>query len=137
MSTYAMKTVLPGDLTGVRTQTIEALKAQGFGILSEIDVRKTLNEKLGLEYEPYLILGACNPHLARQALDTDRDIGLLLPCNVVLRQLEGQVEVSILDPEAMFSVTEEATRQRLEPLAQEARSRLSRALEALESAGPG
>nr|WP_223299546.1 MULTISPECIES: DUF302 domain-containing protein [Meiothermus] len=113
---------------------MEALKAQGFGILSEIDVQKTLKEKLGLEYEPYLILGACNPNLARQALDTDRDIGLLLPCNVVLRQLEGEVEVSILDPEAMFSLTEEATRRQLEPLAQEARVRLSRALQTLEEA---
>jgi len=129
-----MKTILSGDLVEVRTRAVEALKAQGFGILSEIDVQKTLKEKLGLEYEPYLILGACNPNLARQALDTDRDIGLLLPCNVVLRQLEGEVEVSILDPEAMFSVTEEATRRQLEPLAQEARVRLSRALQTLEEA---
>lgn len=134
MSNYAMKTILSGDLIEVRTRAVEALKAQGFGILSEIDVQKTLKEKLGLEYEPYLILGACNPNLARQALDTDRDIGLLLPCNVVLRQLEGEVEVSILDPEAMFSVTEEATRRQLEPLAQEARVRLSRALQTLEEA---
>lgn len=134
MSNYAMKTILSGDLVEVRTRAVEALKAQGFGILSEIDVQKTLKEKLGLEYEPYLILGACNPNLARQALDTDRDIGLLLPCNVVLRQLEGEVEVSILDPEAMFSVTEEATRRQLEPLAQEARVRLSRALQTLEEA---
>lgn len=125
MSTYAMKAVLPGDLAGVKTRTVEALKAQGFGILSE---------KLGLEYEPYLILGACNPDLARQALDIDRSTGLLLPCNVVVRGLGGQVEVSILDPEAMFAVTPEATRRRLEPLAQEAHSRLSRALEALEGA---
>lgn len=132
MSNYAMKTILSGDLIEVRTRAVEALKAQGFGILSEIDVQKTLKEKLGLEYEPYLILGACNPNLARQALDTDRDIGLLLPCNVVLRQLEGEVEVSILDPEAMFSLTEEATRRQLEPLAQEARVRLSRALQTLE-----
>ncbi|ADH62083.1 hypothetical protein Mtai_v1c29060 (plasmid) [Meiothermus taiwanensis WR-220] len=134
MSNYAMKTILSGDLIEVRTRAVEALKAQGFGILSEIDVQKTLKEKLGLEYEPYLILGACNPNLARQALDTDRDIGLLLPCNVVLRQLEGEVEVSILDPEAMFSLTEEATRRQLEPLAQEARVRLSRALQTLEEA---
>ncbi len=134
MSNYAMKTILSGDLIEVRTRAVEALKAQGFGILSEIDVQKTLKEKLGLGYEPYLILGACNPNLARQALDTDRDIGLLLPCNVVLRQLEGEVEVSILDPEAMFSLTEEATRRQLEPLAQEARVRLSRALQTLEEA---
>lgn len=134
MSNYVMKTVLSGDLIEVKARAVEALKAQGFGILSEIDVQKTLKEKLGLEYEPYLILGACNPNLAWQALDTNRDIGLLLPCNVVLRQLEGEVEVSILDPEAMFSVTEEATRRRLEPLAQEARVRLGRALQTLEEA---
>lgn len=134
MSNYVMKTVLSGDLIEVKARAVEALKAQGFGILSEIDVQKTLKEKLGLEYEPYLILGACNPNLAWQALDTNRDIGLLLPCNVVLRQLEGEVEVSILDPEAMFSVTEKATRRRLEPLAQEARVRLGRALQTLEEA---
>ena len=134
MSNYVMKTVLSGDLIEVKARAVEALKAQGFGILSEIDVQKTLKEKLGLEYEPYLILGACNPNLAWQALDTNRDIGLLLPRNVVLRQLEGEVEVSILDPEAMFSVTEEATRRRLEPLAQEARVRLGRALQTLEEA---
>lgn len=134
MSNYVMKTVLSGDLIEVKARAVEALKAQGFGILSEIDVQKTLKEKLSLEYEPYLILGACNPNLAWQALDTNRDIGLLLPCNVVLRQLEGEVEVSILDPEAMFSVTEEATRRRLEPLAQEARVRLGRALQTLEEA---
>jgi len=134
VSNYVMKTVLSGDLIEVKARAVEALKAQGFGILSEIDVQKTLKEKLGLEYEPYLILGACNPNLAWQALDTNRDIGLLLPRNVVLRQLEGEVEVSILDPEAMFSVTEEATRRRLEPLAQEARVRLGRALQTLEEA---
>jgi uncharacterized protein (DUF302 family) len=105
-----MKTILSGDLIEVRARAVEALKAQGFGILSEIDVQKTLKEKLGLEYEPYLILGACNPNLARQALDTDRD------------------------SEAMFSVTEEATRRQLESLAQEARARLSRALQTLEEA---
>jgi len=127
-----MKTVLPGGLAEVKAHTVEALKAQGFGILSEIDVQKTLREKLGLEYEPYLILGACNPNLARQALDIDRSIGLLLPCNVVLRQLEGKVEVSILDPQVMFTVTPEAIQHQLEPLAQEARSRLSSALRALE-----
>ena len=85
---------------------IDALKTQGFGVLTEIDVQKTLKEKLGAEMEPYVILGACNPQLARQALDADRSIGLLLPCNVVLRQEDEDVRVSILDPRTMFEVTD-------------------------------
>jgi uncharacterized protein (DUF302 family) len=112
-----------------------ALKAQGFGILTEIDVQKTLREKIGADFEPYLILGACNPQLAHKALSADRAIGLLLPCNVVLRSLGERVEISILDPEAMFSLVEPQTQQTLAGLPQEARSRLQAALAALEGQG--
>lgn len=103
----------------------EAFKQQGFGTLTEIDVRKTLNEKLGLEMEDYLILGACNPQLAHRALDIDRDIGLLLPCNVVVRSKDGRTLVQALDPTIMVSVPE---RRELQPIADEASRRIDAAL---------
>lgn len=131
MEPYQMRRAVQGGFEEVKGRTIDALKAQGFGILSEIDVQKTLREKVGAELEPYQILGACNPQLALQALSAERSIGLLLPCNVVLRGLEGAVEVSILDPQAMFAVASETTRAHLEGLAQQARARLVQALESL------
>jgi uncharacterized protein (DUF302 family) len=106
-----------------------ALKDQGFGVLTEIHVQQTLREKLGTEMEDYLILGACNPPLAHRALDTDRDIGLLLPCNVVVRA-DGpdHTLVQALDPQVMVQVT---GRPELKPVADEATIRLRAALDAL------
>lgn len=106
----------------------EAFKQQGFGTLTEIDVRTTLKEKLGLEMEDYVILGACNPQLAHRALDIDRDIGLLLPCNVVVRRHDGRTLVQALDPAIMVSVPE---RPELQPIADEASRRIDAALAAL------
>jgi len=127
-----MSAVLDGDIDAVQARVAAALKEQGFGILTEIDVQATLATKIGAEIEPYRILGACNPRLAHRALEADRSIGLLLPCNVVLRQAEpGRTEVSILDPEVMFSVAPDAARQKIPALPAEARERLSAALEAL------
>jgi uncharacterized protein (DUF302 family) len=100
-------------------QVRAALKDQGFGVLTEIDVQATLREKLGEAMEPYLILGACNPQLAHRALGVDRQIGLLLPCNV-----------EALDPHVMLSVTGQGA---LAPVAQEASRRLTVALCALET----
>ena len=80
------------------TRTREALGEQGFGVLTEIDVQATLRDKLGLEMEPYIILGACNPKLAHQALEVDRSIGVLLPCNVVVSGHGEGSTVQILDP---------------------------------------
>jgi uncharacterized protein (DUF302 family) len=103
----------------------EALKAQGFGVLTEIDMRATLRDKLGQDMEDYLILGACNPPLARRALDADRKIGLLLPCNVVVRTGDGQTIIEALNPQVM---TEVAGQPSLKPVADEAASRIRAAL---------
>ncbi len=105
-----------------------ALKEQGFGVLTEIDVRATLREKLGEDMEDYLILGACNPLLAHRALQADRRIGLLLPCNVVVRGEGAETIVEALDPEVMVSVT---GRDELGPVAAEAAARLQDALTSL------
>jgi len=106
----------------------DALREQGFGVLTEIDVQATLRAKLGEEMEDYLILGACNPALAYRALAADRQIGMLLPCNVVLRTSGGQTVIEALDPMTMVAVTGEET---LRPIAAEAASRLRAALAAV------
>lgn len=106
----------------------EAFKEQGFGTLTEIDVRATLKEKIDRDIEPYVILGTCNPHLASRALDAERDIGLLLPCNVVVTERDGKTLVQALDPRVMVSVL---GRPELEPIADEASERIGRALAAL------
>jgi uncharacterized protein (DUF302 family) len=107
----------------------DALRAQGFGVLTEIDVQATLRDKLGENMEPYLILGACNPPLAHRALSADRRIGLLLPCNVVVRAEAGQTVLEALDPQAMVAVAGEAS---LQPVADEAAIRLRAALDSLQ-----
>lgn len=109
--------------------TTAALKNEGFGVLTKIDVRATLNEKLGEPFDPYLILGACNPALAHRALTIDPDVGLLLPCNVVLHERDGTTTVSLLDPGAMFAVA--VGIPALESVASEARAKLTRVAESL------
>ena len=111
----------------------EALAAQGFGVLTEIDVRATLHEKLGADMEDYLILGACNPPLAHQALAADRKVGLLLPCNVVIRTGHGETIIEALDPQIMAEVAGQAA---LRPVAAEAAARIRAALAAVGEAGP-
>lgn len=106
------------------SRVTDALKAEGFGVLTEIDVKDTLKKKLGVDFRPYKILGACNPPLAHQALTAAPEAGLLLPCNVVVTQLaEGACEVSIVDPMSMLGIV---ARPELEPIAEEARARLQR-----------
>ena len=102
--------------------------AQGFGTLTEIDVQTTLQTKIGAEIEPYVILGACNPQLAHQALQVTRDIGLLLPCNVVVRQIDGGVMVQALDPSIIASLPGDPA---LQPIADEAARRIDAALDSL------
>lgn len=111
----------------------EAFKRKGFGTLTEIDVAATLREKISAEMEPYLIIGACNPHLARRALDAEREIGLLLPCNVVVRQADGGVIVDALDPSIMASVPGNPD---LGPIAEEASRLVGEALADLLSTEP-
>ena len=111
----------------------EALAAQGFGVLTEIDVRATLHEKLGADMEDYLILGACNPPLAHQALAADRKVGLLLPCNVVIRSGHGETIIEALDPQIMAEIAGQAA---LRPVAAEAAARIRAALAAIGEADP-
>jgi uncharacterized protein (DUF302 family) len=107
-----------------------ALAEQGFGVLTEIDVTATLRARLGDQMEDYLILGACNPPAAHQALGIDRSIGLLLPCNVVVRATGAGTLVEALDPQVMVTLT---GRPELKPVADEVGRRLARALAALTS----
>ncbi|WP_322754426.1 DUF302 domain-containing protein [Frankia sp. Cas3] len=115
------------DETVGRVRT--ALAEQGFGVLTEIDVQGTLRAKLGLEMEEYLILGACNPPLAHQALTADRTIGLLLPCNVVVRRDGAETVVQALDPQTMVGLT---GLEEIKPVADEAAARLDAVLGSLE-----
>ncbi len=126
---------LHSDFDSAIDAVTAALKRQGFGVLSDIDVTATLEAKIGAKIEPYRILGACNPHLAHQALGADRSIGLLLPCNVVVREVEpGSVEVSVVDPETLFALAPEHARAKVPHLPSEARAKLAAALESLTDA---
>jgi len=107
----------------------KALKEQGFGVLTEIDAKKVLKEKLGLERRPYKILGACNPNFAHRALDMEPEIGVLLPCNVLVYEKEsGEIMVSAMNPEAALSLVGNPD---IEEIAKEVRNRIEAALEKL------
>jgi uncharacterized protein (DUF302 family) len=127
---YTFATRLPGPLAEARPRVEAALKAEGFGILTEIDVQATLRAKLGVDWPPYLILGACNPPLAHRALSAEPSIGALLPCNVVLREEQGQTVVEAMDPQAALGIVGSAA---VESVAAEAKARLERAIAALEA----
>lgn len=116
-------------LEAARPRVAAALGAEGFGVLTEIDVQKTLDAKIGAKIEPYVILGACNPHLAHKALSADPGIGLLLPCNVVLAADGADTVVSAVAPKAMFSVV--LASPAVAAIADDADARLRRAIAAL------
>lgn len=127
---YGFKKTLRASVEEADARVREALKAEGFGILTEIDVKSTLKQKLDVDFRPYRILGACNPPLAHRALTEETDIGLLLPCNVVVYagDDEGTAVVSILDPVMQLGV---AGREDMAPLAEDVRGRMKRVLDAL------
>jgi uncharacterized protein (DUF302 family) len=129
---YGFKTTLSNvDYDTAIERVTDELKKEGFGILTQIDVKETLKKKLDFDFRPYVILGACNPPLAKQALESEGQIGLLLPCNVVVQEEdEGQIVVSIADPKTMFTLVDNAA---VAPVAEEADSRLRRVIQALES----
>jgi uncharacterized protein (DUF302 family) len=102
------------------------LKTEGFGVLCEVDVQATMREKLGVEGEPYLILGACNPPLAHQALQAEPELGALLPCNVVVYQRGGETRIAAIDPERMLSIVDN---DELAPVAADVKGRLRAVVE--------
>jgi uncharacterized protein (DUF302 family) len=118
--TLSEKTTLPFDQAVERVR--EELKTEGFGVLCEIDVQATLKEKLGVDGEPYTILGACNPPLAHQALQAEPDLGVLLPCNVIVYQRDGDTHVSAIDAERMLSIV---GNEQLAPIAADVKRRLA------------
>ncbi len=127
---YAFRTRLDLPYEQAVERVVAALKEEGFGVLTEIDVQATLKTKLNTNFRQYAILGACNPPLAHQALSTDLELGLLLPCNVIVYEEDGGSQVSIVDPISMLGVVENPE---LEPVASEARTRLRRVIETLNA----
>ena len=113
-------------------KVIEALKVEGFGVLTRIDVKATLKEKLDVDFRPYVILGACNPPLAHRALLSDPLVGLLLPCNVTVEETADGSLISIINPEAMLGIQPLSTNEQIGEVASEARTRLERVVAALQ-----
>ncbi len=120
-----------GRLVRRGARTVAALKQEGFGVLTEIDVKSTLKSKLDREFRRYVILGACNPQLAHRALEAELGMGLLLPCNICVWEEDGGSVVSIARPEAMFQIV---NREDVQPVAQEADERLRRVLGKISTA---
>jgi len=127
---FTFGTRLPGSVVEVRPRVEAALKEEGFGILTEIDVQATMKAKLGIDQAPYVILGACNPPLAHRAIAADPSVGALLPCNVVLREDGDETIVEAMDPMAALGIVGAGA---IQAVAVEARTRLERAIGALSA----
>jgi uncharacterized protein (DUF302 family) len=128
---YGFTVSLPGNMDDIRNRVVEELQKAGFGVLTEIDVAATLKKKIDVDRRPYIILGACNPGLANQAINADPDIGLLLPCNVVLREEDdASITVAFMDPVAVMSLVK---KDGVEQLATEVRGLLEGVRDALKA----
>jgi uncharacterized protein (DUF302 family) len=123
---YTLTETTSAPFAKVVDRVREELAAEGFGVLCEIDVQATLETKLGAEIEPYVILGACNPPLAHQALEAEPDLGVLLPCNVIVRSHDDSTTIAAVDPERMLSIVDSDD---LAPVAAEVRRRLAKVVE--------
>ena len=123
---YTLTSTTPLPFAEAVERVRSELKHEGFGVLCEIDVQATLKQKLGVAGEPYLILGACNPPLAHQALEADPDLGVLLPCNVVVYQHDGDTRISAVDAERILSIV---ANDELAPIAADVKRRLAAIVE--------
>ena len=123
MAEYVFSTTTAGPIAAAKERVVAALATEGFGVLTEIDVSATMKAKLDVDVDPYLILGACNPPLAHQAITAEPSIGALLPCNVVLRQSADTITVDFMDPESVLTLVD---RDGVAEIAAEVRSRLDR-----------
>jgi uncharacterized protein (DUF302 family) len=123
---YTLSRTTSKPFEGAVERVRAELQRAGFGVLCEIDVQKTLHEKLGLEQEPYLILGACNPPLAHRALNAEPELGVLLPCNVVVYEQSGETRIAAVDPERMLSIVDN---DELATVAAEVKARLADVVE--------
>jgi len=134
-TSYGIRTIVPFGYADAVDRTKEALAGEGFGVLSEIDVAATMKKKLDVDFRPYVILGACNPPLAHRALSAEPDIGLLLPCNVVVYadEVPGRSVVAAMDPVEALKLTGNAE---IAPIASDVRARLVRVLAAVERETP-
>jgi len=125
---YGYKRQVKGTYEEVVTRIKAELKKEGFGVLTEIDVKKTIKDKLGADFDNYIILGSCNPPFAFKALQAERDIGLFMPCNLIVYEDKGQVFVSAIKPTLAMNMTGNPA---LAPLADEVESRLKKAVDAV------